>query len=276
MVTAIVLPLQYELPPSINVAQSPSFLPSVPPLLPRSCSLQLSQHRCCQAPFTLSSSCQNIDYGYPSLANTVGLGSIPEWLDTLLGESFFGPCLRHESSKVGLGSIPEWLDTLLGESFFGPCLRHESSKKNEKNIFCLDCCASVCPQCLPSHRKHRLLQVQHVVSTQGGLETYLSQHQTETFSDLDDSPDSVLFRHASQPTSSGSSASSSGKNAIPPTTSTATATATLLCTATTEFVKKKRSSISASRLQHRPKCPPATDDAGLNRRKSVPNRSPFY
>ncbi|KAL4180514.1 hypothetical protein AMTRI_Chr13g92470 [Amborella trichopoda] len=58
---------------------------------------------------------------------------------------------------------PPWLDTLLSEKFFSPCLLHESSKKNEKNIFCLDCCTSICPHCLHYHRSHRLLQVRRYV-----------------------------------------------------------------------------------------------------------------
>ncbi|KAE8718748.1 Detected protein of confused Function [Hibiscus syriacus] len=36
-------------------------------------------------------------------------------------------------------------------------------KKNEKNVYCLDCCISICPHCVPSHRFHRLLQVRRYV-----------------------------------------------------------------------------------------------------------------
>ena len=32
-------------------------------------------------------------------------------------------------------------------------------KKNEKNVYCLNCCISLCPHCLSPHRSHRLLQV---------------------------------------------------------------------------------------------------------------------
>ncbi|XP_009382398.2 protein RGF1 INDUCIBLE TRANSCRIPTION FACTOR 1-like [Musa acuminata AAA Group] len=60
-------------------------------------------------------------------------------------------------------SMPGWLEAMLGEKFFNPCMIHETSKKNEKNIFCLDCCSSFCPQCLPPHRPHRLLQVRRYV-----------------------------------------------------------------------------------------------------------------
>ncbi|KAF3795254.1 hypothetical protein EJ110_NYTH05140 [Nymphaea thermarum] len=58
---------------------------------------------------------------------------------------------------------PLWLDTLLSEKFFVPCPLHEAAKKNEKNIFCLDCCTSICPHCLSPHRCHRLLQVRRYV-----------------------------------------------------------------------------------------------------------------
>ncbi|GFQ05202.1 hypothetical protein PHJA_002664300 [Phtheirospermum japonicum] len=37
------------------------------------------------------------------------------------------------------------------------------AKKNEKNICCLDCCTSICPHCVLSHRSHRLLQIRRYV-----------------------------------------------------------------------------------------------------------------
>ena len=54
---------------------------------------------------------------------------------------------------------PAWLDGLMAETFFAGCGVHENRRKNEKNVFCLECCQSVCPHCLPSHRSHPLLQV---------------------------------------------------------------------------------------------------------------------
>ena len=54
---------------------------------------------------------------------------------------------------------PAWLDGLMTETFFGVCGVHENRRKNEKNVFCLLCCLSICPHCLPSHRSHPLLQV---------------------------------------------------------------------------------------------------------------------
>ncbi|XP_030478265.1 protein RGF1 INDUCIBLE TRANSCRIPTION FACTOR 1 [Cannabis sativa] len=58
---------------------------------------------------------------------------------------------------------PAWLEALYSQKFFAGCSYHENSKKNEKNICCLDCCLSICPHCLPSHRFHRLLQVRRYV-----------------------------------------------------------------------------------------------------------------
>ena len=54
---------------------------------------------------------------------------------------------------------PVWLEGLMSETFFSSCGIHESRRKSEKNVFCLLCCLSVCPHCLPSHRSHPLLQV---------------------------------------------------------------------------------------------------------------------
>ncbi|XP_072988341.1 protein RGF1 INDUCIBLE TRANSCRIPTION FACTOR 1-like [Typha latifolia] len=65
---------------------------------------------------------------------------------------------------VGYSSgMPNWLEAMLSEKFFNPCMIHEANKKNEKNIFCLDCCSSFCPQCLPPHRPHRLFQIRRYV-----------------------------------------------------------------------------------------------------------------
>lgn len=52
----------------------------------------------------------------------------------------------------------------MGETtFFGGCGAHEERKKNEKNVFCLSCCLSICSHCLPSHSSHPLLQVRRYV-----------------------------------------------------------------------------------------------------------------
>jgi hypothetical protein len=55
--------------------------------------------------------------------------------------------------------LPRWLEVLLTEKFFNACIFHEDAKKNEKNVYCLNCCISLCPHCLSPHRSHRLLQV---------------------------------------------------------------------------------------------------------------------
>ncbi|KAF8380482.1 hypothetical protein HHK36_027968 [Tetracentron sinense] len=252
---------------------------------------------------------------------------------------------------VGFSSVPHWLEALLGEKFFNPCLVHESAKKNEKNIFCLDCCTSICTHCLPPHHSHRLLQIRryvyhdvirldnaeklfdcsfvqayttnsakvvflnqrpqsrpfrfsgnicntcdrslqdpflfcslackvhHLVSIEGGLSKYLHDCKSlplpdgakgENICELHDdqmTPDSVLEYPIWRQTSSGSSLSGGfvGCNK------------TLVCTATTEFVKKKRSSVSVSRIPFRPICSPAPEIAvNVCRRKGIPRRSPLY
>ncbi|KAH6764813.1 PLATZ transcription factor family protein [Perilla frutescens var. hirtella] len=59
---------------------------------------------------------------------------------------------------------PAWLQGLMAESFFAVCGVHENRRKNEKNIFCLNCCQSFCPHCLLSHHpSHPLLQVRRYV-----------------------------------------------------------------------------------------------------------------
>ncbi|CAH9106466.1 unnamed protein product [Cuscuta europaea] len=60
---------------------------------------------------------------------------------------------------------PAWLERLMAEeSFFAVCGAHQHRrKKNEKNIFCLLCCQSFCPHCLPSHQSHPLLQIRRYV-----------------------------------------------------------------------------------------------------------------
>ncbi|XP_019159007.1 PREDICTED: uncharacterized protein LOC109155809, partial [Ipomoea nil] len=59
--------------------------------------------------------------------------------------------------------LPGWLAALLTEKFFTACIAHEDARKNEKNIFCLDCCVAICPHCLTPHRSHRLLQVRRYI-----------------------------------------------------------------------------------------------------------------
>ncbi|RAL49851.1 hypothetical protein DM860_002142 [Cuscuta australis] len=70
-----------------------------------------------------------------------------------------------EGGGGGCGVKPAWLERLTAEeSFFAVCGAHQRRRKrNEKNIFCLLCCQSFCPHCLPSHQSHPLLQVRRYV-----------------------------------------------------------------------------------------------------------------
>ncbi|KAG5406492.1 hypothetical protein IGI04_012611 [Brassica rapa subsp. trilocularis] len=81
------------------------------------------------------------------------------------------PCKCVESLGI---QKPAWLDALYAEKFFVGCPYHETAKKNEKNVCCLDCCISLCPHCVPSHRYHRLLQELATIAL----------HVTEVFKNL--------------------------------------------------------------------------------------------
>ncbi|KAL6956689.1 hypothetical protein U1Q18_047193 [Sarracenia purpurea var. burkii] len=206
---------------------------------------------------------------------------------------------------VSFTSIPQWLEILLGERFFNSCLTHELDKKNEKNTFCLDCCISLCPHCLPPHPSHRLLQIRRYVyqdvirlndaqklidcssvqvqnmvrNTKAGLtgrhfcNCEVKGVRMESSSELEGgqmTPISVLELPISVRTMSGSSSSSVGALNCNRTAST------LACTATTEFVRKKRT-VSVCRTRYRPVCAPTAGTAdAVNRRKGVPHRSPLY
>ncbi|PQM33809.1 uncharacterized protein Pyn_08567 [Prunus yedoensis var. nudiflora] len=240
-------------------------------------------------------------------------------------------------------SSTHWLDVLLSEKFYNACIIHEEAKKNEKNIYCLDCCMSLCPHCLNPHRPHRLLQIRryvyhdvirlddaaklidcssvqsyisnsakvvflkqrpqtrncrgsgnicstcdrslqdpylfcslyckidYVLRSEGGLSKYLLECKFMSLpeSGLDDgqmTPDSVLEPAGSTRTSSGSC----GFGEV--------GCLALACTATTEIVRKKRSSMSAFRTACRPAFSPVSEiSAGLmNRRKGTPHRAPLY
>ncbi|KAL6007898.1 hypothetical protein ACLOJK_033403 [Asimina triloba] len=124
-----------------------------------------------------------------------------------------------------------------------------------------------------------LLQLQHLMTKGGGLSKYLRDCEFlplpegvkgESFCcDLDDgqmTPDSILESPALFGTSSGSGSGANG----------GVGCRTMACTATTEFVKKKRSSISGPRTAFRARCSPATELAvHMNRRKGIPQRSPL-
>ncbi|KAK1418763.1 hypothetical protein QVD17_27909 [Tagetes erecta] len=67
--------------------------------------------------------------------------------------------MQHSSTTT----LPSWLKSLLSETFYNSCMIHEDAKKNEKNIFCLDCCQPICHNCLHNHNSHRLLQIRRYV-----------------------------------------------------------------------------------------------------------------
>ncbi|KAJ4839841.1 hypothetical protein Tsubulata_010071 [Turnera subulata] len=237
--------------------------------------------------------------------------------------------------------LPHWLQVLLTEKFYNACIVHEEEKKNEKNIFCLDCCISICPHCLSPHKPHRLLQIRryvyhdvirlsdaeklfdcdyiqpyttnnakvlflnprpqakqprgsacnictcnrflsdpylfcslsckidHVIRTKGagGVSSFLFDCKFLSLSEPGSedglmTPDTVLEPASSTRTSSGSG----GNGGV--------GCRTLACTATTEIVRKKRSSLSACR----PIFPRISEISAslMNRRKKTPNRAPLY
>ncbi|GKU88423.1 hypothetical protein SLEP1_g2691 [Rubroshorea leprosula] len=235
--------------------------------------------------------------------------------------------------------LPQWLQVLLTEKFFNACIIHEEAKKNEKNIFCLDCCISICPHCLTPHRSHRLLQIRryvyhdvvrlddadklmdcafvqsyitnsakvifinqrpqtrqfrgsgnicstcdrslqdpylfcslsckvnYLLRTQGGLSEFIFDCKFLPLPEpcSDDglmTPDSVLEPSGSTRTSSESDGHGGDWSR------------TLACTATTEVVRKKRSSLKFCRSI----CSPVSEVSGnlINRRKKTPQRAPLY
>ncbi|PAN04259.1 hypothetical protein PAHAL_1G052800 [Panicum hallii] len=84
-----------------------------------------------------------------------------------------------------MGMRPGWVAGLVAESFFVACPAHENHKKNERNIFCLACCASICPHCAAAHRHHPLLQVRryvyHDVVRLGDLEKLIDCSYVQTY-----------------------------------------------------------------------------------------------
>lgn len=238
--------------------------------------------------------------------------------------------------------LPPWLQALLAEKFFDACSTHKGARKNEKNIFCLDCCISICPHCLSPHNSHRLLQIRryvyndvlrlddaqklfdcafvqsyttnsakviflnhrpqtrivnirgnncstcdrglqypylfcsisckvdHILRTEGvsGLSSFLYDCKFLPLSEpgSDDglmTPVSVLEPAASSKTSS----SSGGDGGV--------ACRALACTATTEIVRKKRSSLTNSCRTMFPR-DTVISTILMNRRKKAPNRAPLY
>ncbi|RRT84638.1 hypothetical protein B296_00005049 [Ensete ventricosum] len=77
--------------------------------------------------------------------------------------------------------MPGWLGGLVEESFFVGCGLHEGRRKNEKNIFCLGCCTSICPHCAPAHPSHPLLQVDHIMLRGEDLSSVLFRFDESDF-----------------------------------------------------------------------------------------------
>jgi hypothetical protein len=58
------------------------------------------------------------------------------------------PSLLQVGYALPVPQKPAWLKALLTDQFFIPCSIHLEHKKNEVNIFCVDCSASICQHCL--------------------------------------------------------------------------------------------------------------------------------
>ncbi|KAJ4961955.1 hypothetical protein NE237_021865 [Protea cynaroides] len=122
-----------------------------------------------------------------------------------------------------------------------------------------------------------VLRVHNLVRTEGGLSKYLYECEFRPLlegvkgesCDLDDgqlTPESVLESPDSLHTSPESSASGGAMGCR-----------TLVCTATTEIVKKKRSITTSPLTSYRPTCLCVSEiSISLNRKKSLPHWSPLY
>ncbi|KAI5064995.1 hypothetical protein GOP47_0019690 [Adiantum capillus-veneris] len=62
-----------------------------------------------------------------------------------------------------MGKEEQWVEALLGETYFGACTTHASVRKNERNVFCAHCHVAICQHCLPYHLNHSLLQIRRYV-----------------------------------------------------------------------------------------------------------------
>ncbi|KAK7308639.1 hypothetical protein VNO77_42258 [Canavalia gladiata] len=65
--------------------------------------------------------------------------------------------------QMGKNRLPkqrnrDWLSALL-KSSFGCCEDHKDIRFSEKNVFCIDCAASLCRHCKEAHSLHRKIQI---------------------------------------------------------------------------------------------------------------------
>lgn len=245
--------------------------------------------------------------------------SLPIWLQALLTEKFFNACVVHEDAKkneknifcfdCSLGICPHCLSSHSSHKLLQirryvyhdvirlddatkliDCAFVQSYTTNSAKVVFLKqrpqtrnfrgSSGNLCSTCDRSLQDPYLFcsvscKIDYLVKTQGGVSRHLLECNFLQLPEpgWDDglmmTPDSVLEPVGSNRTSSGSDGGvPEGK--------------TLASTATTEFVKKKRSSLTAAayRAACRPVCWPGTisETSGslMSRRKGTPQRAPLY
>ncbi|XP_077234380.1 protein RGF1 INDUCIBLE TRANSCRIPTION FACTOR 1-like isoform X2 [Tasmannia lanceolata] len=187
---------------------------------------------------------------------------------------------------VGYSYFPHWLEGLLGEKFFNSCLIHETAKKNEKNIFCLDCCTSICPHCLSPHCSHRLLQIRRYVYRdvvrQDDLEKLIDCSFVQSY--ITNNAKVIFLNQRPQPRpfrGSGNICTTCDRSLQDP---------YLFCSLSCKVKYLVRKNGLAKYLyeceflplpeyvQMSPTCSPPTElmAVHINRRKAIPHRSPLY
>ncbi|XP_059448938.1 protein RGF1 INDUCIBLE TRANSCRIPTION FACTOR 1-like isoform X2 [Corylus avellana] len=49
-------------------------------------------------------------------------------------------------------------------TFFSTCcIMHPNAKKNDLDHFCIDCCRSLCSNCLPAHMRHKHVKIRRYI-----------------------------------------------------------------------------------------------------------------
>ncbi|KAF5731644.1 hypothetical protein HS088_TW18G00327 [Tripterygium wilfordii] len=216
--------------------------------------------------------------------------NLPRWLEGLLTQKFFNACVIHEDAKKNEKNIRRYVyhDVIrLGDAHkLFDCSFVQSYTTNSAKVLFLNPrpqtrpfrnSGNICFSCDRNIQESYLFcsvfcKVDHLLRSQdeGELSKFLLDGKFLTLTEavLDDglmTIDSVLEPASSTKTSSCSGGSSGGVECR-----------TEWCTATTEIVRKKRSSLSACR----PNFPPVSEiSVGfMNRRKKnpQPQRSPLY